>query len=97
MRIKLNSLPLGVSSGSLRVSALSVMDEAGIPPSRMGAVSGHDLRKDSAMFEYIGHTHSSTIAGMYIRCLRVQFIHKCTCDVYMYNVCTILLMCTCDA
>ena len=52
--------------------------EADVPPSRMEVVSEHDLRKDPAMFEYIGHTHSSTMPGMYIRCLRVQIIYKCT-------------------
>ena len=60
---KITGLPSDVSSGSIRVTALCEMDAAGVWPHRMAAISGHDLKGWSAMWEYILITIASITPG----------------------------------
>ena len=60
---KFPALPSDVSSGSIRVTALSELDAAGVWPHRMAAISGHDLKGWSAMWEYILITIASITPG----------------------------------
>ena len=60
---KVAGVPADVSSGSIRVTALCEMDAAGVWPHRMAAISGHDLKGWSAMWEYILITIASVTPG----------------------------------
>lgn len=60
---KVQSMPEDVSSGSMRTGALCQMDADGVFPHRMAAVSGHDLKGFSAMWEYITVTWITSVHG----------------------------------
>jgi hypothetical protein len=51
--INVNKLPDGVTAGSLRTGAICEMKAHGVPIYNVTALSGHDLRGYSAMFEYL--------------------------------------------